>query len=319
MMSLLKRLLHRDAATSAPERRRSQIPIVPKNSIAGHALVAVVAIMTFLASLATGVVISVVSSAADWQSDVAREVTIQVRPMTGRDIEADVANAAQIARGTAGVIDVRPYSRAESTQLLEPWLGSGLSLDDLPVPRLIVVRLASDRQPDLAFLRTSLAAEVANASIDDHRGWIERMRAMTRTAVAFGLGILALVMVATVLSVAFATRGAMATNRHIIEVLHLIGAKDSFVASQFQDHFLALGLQGGATGGGTAMLFLVLASLLGDWLSGTAAGEQSAALFGTFSIGFGGYAAVIGQILLIAVVTAGTSRLVVQRTLGEFH
>ena len=51
---------------------------------------------------------------------------------------------------------------------------------------------------------------------------------------------------ATVLSVIFATRGAMATNRPIVEVLHFIGAKSGFIAGQFQRHFLMLGLEGGA-------------------------------------------------------------------------
>ena len=63
-------------------------PIIPKNSIAGQALIAVIAIMTFLASLTTGAVMLVLSSAADWQSEVAREMTIQIRPIAGRDLEA---------------------------------------------------------------------------------------------------------------------------------------------------------------------------------------------------------------------------------------
>ena len=63
--------------------RAATSPIVPKRSIAGRALVAVVAIMTFLASLTTGAVMLVRSAAVDWQSEVAREVTIQVRPDAG--------------------------------------------------------------------------------------------------------------------------------------------------------------------------------------------------------------------------------------------
>src|SRR6187455_2701898 len=86
-------------------------PIVPKRSIAGRALVAVVAIMTFLASLTTGAVMLVRSSAVEWQSDVAREVTIQIRPGPGRDLDADVARAVAIARGVPGVGEVRAYSK----------------------------------------------------------------------------------------------------------------------------------------------------------------------------------------------------------------
>lgn len=298
-------------------QKRNVSPIVPKNSIAGHALVAVVAIMTFLASLTTGSVVLVLSSASEWQSDVAREMTIQVRPLPGHDIEADVAKAAQIARAAAGVTEVRPYTQAESARLLEPWLGTGLSLDDLPVPRIIVVRVGGALRPDLAALRQALTAQVAGASIDDHRGWIDRMRAMAGTAIAGGIAIFVLVLAATVLSVAFATRGAMAANRHIVEVLHFIGAKNSFISGQFQGHFLVLGLKGGGIGGGAALVILAVAGLFGDWFLGTAAGDQSAALFGTFSIGATGYLAVIGQVILIAAVTAGTSRQVVNQTLDS--
>jgi cell division transport system permease protein len=307
------------APTVPAEKLRAPTPIVPKHSIAGRALIAIVAIMTFLASLTTGAVMLILGSAAEWQSDVAREMTIQIRPAAGRDIEADMKTAIDIARAFPGIAEVRPYSAAESARLLEPWLGTGLTLDTLPIPRIIVLRVASGQLPDVPALRAALAARVAGASIDDHRGWIDRMRAMANTAIAGGIGILILVLAATVLSVAFATRGAMATNRPIVEVLHFIGAKDAFIAGQFQNHFLRLGLKGGAIGGGGALIVLTLAGRLGDWFVGTAGGEQTAALFGSFSIGIAGYAAVVGQIILMAAVTAGTSRQVVNQTLDTIE
>src|SRR5204862_307804 len=64
-----------------------------------------------------------------------------------------------------------------------------------------------------------------------------------------GIGIVILVIAATALAVAFATRGAMAGNREIVEVLHFVGATDSYIARQFQKHFLSLGLRGGGIGG----------------------------------------------------------------------
>ncbi|HZT24596.1 MAG TPA: ABC transporter permease [Pseudolabrys sp.] len=289
--------------------------LVPRNSISGRALVAVVAIMTFLASLTTGAVILVGSAASAWQSDVAREVTIQVIPAPGRDMDATVQKAAALARNFPGISEVLPYSKEQSTKLLEPWLGSGLTLDELPVPRLIVVRIAPGAAPDIPELRRQLIAQVPGAVLDDHRGWIERMRAMAGTAVAAGIFILVLVVAATMLSVTFATRGAMATNKPVIEVLHLVGAKNGFIAGHFQRHFLLLGLQGGALGGGFAVLLFAIAGMLSRWFAGSAAGEQTSALFGSFSIGLVGYIAVLAQIVLIAVVTAFTSRHTVNRTL----
>jgi cell division transport system permease protein len=122
-----------------------------------------------------------------------------------------------------------------------------------------------------------------------------------------------------VLSVTFATRGAMATNRPIVEVLHFIGARDGFIASEFQRHFLRLGLVGGAIGGVAAMAVLGFAGVFRDVFLGTAAEEQASALFSTLSIGLAGYAAVVGQIILVAAVTALTSRQVVSQTLATIE
>jgi cell division transport system permease protein len=296
-------------------RPRFETPLVPRNSISGSALVAVVAIMTFLASLTTGAVMLVNQAASEWESDVAREVTIQVLPAPGRDIDATADKAAAVTRAFAGIGDVRVYTKEESAKLLEPWLGSGLSLADLPVPRLIVVKIARGATPDLPQLRRMLAEQVPGATLDDHRGWVDRMRAMAGTAVAVGIGVLLLMFAATILSVTFATRGAMATNKTVIEVLHFVGAKNGFIAGNFQRHFLLLGLQGGAIGGGGAILLFGLASMVSGWFSGTAGGDQASALFGTFSIGFAGYVGVLGQVALTAVVTALTSRHTVNRTL----
>jgi cell division transport system permease protein len=293
---------------------RFEASIVPKATIAGRALVAVIAIMTFLASITIGAVMLLRTAAGDWQADLAREVTIQVRPVGGRDLDADVARAAAIAGAARGVAGVRPYSKQESSQLLQPWLG-GLALDELPVPRLIAVAIAAGEGPDLEGLRGALAEQIPVASLDDHREFVNHMRAVTRTILAAATGVLFLVMVATVLSVTFATRGVMATNRQVIEVLHFIGAKNNFIAGHFQRHFLLLGLKGGVIGGGLALVLFALIDLANGWLLGSAAGAQLGALFGTFSIGLAGYAAVLAQIALTALVTAATSRHTVNRTL----
>jgi len=307
------------AALLAQTLSRFETPIVPRATISARALIAIIAIMTFLASLTTGVVMLVRAAANEWQADVAREFTIQIRPVAAHDIEMEVVKAAVIARASAGIAEVRPYSKEETTRLLEPWLGGGLQIDDLPVPRLIVVRIAPGAAPDLAQLRQTLAEQIPGLSLDDHRGFVDRMRAMTRAVVVLGIGVLLLVLAATVLSLAFATRAAIATNRPVIEVLHLIGAKDSFIARHFQQHFLRLGLEGGLIGSGSAIALFALAELAGGWFGSGPAGEQLSALFGTASIGVPGYLAMLAQAGVIACVTAATSRYMVSRTIETIH
>ncbi len=78
------------------------IALVPAASIAGRALVTVVAIMTFLASLTAGAAILISDASRGWQDEVAREMTIQIRPTVGRDLEADTAKAVELAQQNAG-------------------------------------------------------------------------------------------------------------------------------------------------------------------------------------------------------------------------
>jgi cell division transport system permease protein len=302
-----------------PARARNLSPIVPRASISGRALVAVVAIMTFLASITTGTVLLVSASAAEWQSDVGSEITIQVRPQAGRDIDRDAAAAAEAIRNQPGIVEVRPFSRDESAKLLEPWLGSGLSLDELPVPRVIVARVAPGAALDLASLRARVTLASPSASVDDHRAWIERMRSMSGATVLAGLAILVLVIVATIISVSFATRGAMAANRPIVEVLHFVGAGDRYIADRFFWHFLLLGLEGGVIGGGVAMLGFGFSESVAGWFSGTPVGDQFAALLGTFSLRPSGYLVLAVQAVFIAAITAWASRRTLFATLDDIE
>ncbi len=296
---------------------RNLSPIVPRGSIAGRALVAVVAIMTFLASMTTGAVLLISASAAEWQSEVASEITIQVRPLPGRDIEHDTLAVADAIRAQPGIVDVRPFTRDESAKLLEPWLGTGLTLDDLPVPRVVVARVQPGTTLDLAALRSRVTKAAQSASVDDHRAWIERMRSMTGATVLAGIGILALVIIATIISVSFATRGAMAANRPIVEVLHFVGAGDRYIANRFLRHFLRLGLQGGVIGGGIAMLTFGFSESIAGWFSGTPIGDQFGALLGTFALRPSGYLALAAQAALIAAITAWASRRTLFATLDD--
>src|SRR5437762_1993000 len=216
-----------------PAKARNLSPIVPRGSIAGRALVAVVAIMTYLASMTTGAVLLVSASAAEWQSEVASEITIQVRPSAGRDVDRDAVAVAEAMRGQSGIVG------------------------------------------------------------------------------------LALVIVATIISVSFATRGAMAANRPIVEVLHFVGAGDRYIANRFLRHFLRLGLQGGVIGGGIAMLTFGFSESIASWFSGTPVGDQFAALLGTFSLRPSGYLALAAQAVLIAAITAWASRRTLFATLDD--
>ena len=296
---------------------RRPTPIVPSGNVAGRALVFVIAIMTFLSCLTLGAVTLVRDTAAGWQSQIAREATIQIRPSETLDMEAALAQAAAIAGGFEGVRSTEVLDPDATARLLEPWLGSGLDIEELPVPRLVIVTIDETDPPDFAAMRTALTGAIANLSLDDHRTWVDRLVSMARTTVTIGVAVLVLMLSATILTVVFATRGAMAGNGHVIEVLHFVGAEGRFIAVEFRRHFLAVGMKGAAIGG----ILAVAVFLLGSWWSAsnlaTPEADQAAALFGTFGIGLAGYLGVIAVVILIALLTALTTHYTVLTFLSD--
>ena len=299
-----------------PQRTGRTAPIVPERSVAGRTLVLLIAIMTFLSGVTLGAVVLVQKSAIAWSSDVGREVTIQIRPVEGEVMESNLRTAVALAESTPGVDTARALSLEESTALLEPWLGSGLDLSAIEIPRLVVVQLSDPAEADIAKLQRDLAA-VKGATLDTHAAWRQQLNVMAGTVVLSGLLVLTLIVVATVLAVIFATRGTMASNREIVDVLHFIGASNSFIAGEFQGRFLALGFRGGIIGGLAVIVFFVAVGFSVGGMLPNEASQQLGVLFGRFSLGIDGMLGIGAVVPVIAALTAITSRLTVRRFLSQ--
>jgi cell division transport system permease protein len=308
--------LETPAEATRPQGQKRTAPIVPERSVAGRTLVLLIAIMTFLSGVTLGGVVLVQKSAIAWSADVGREVTIQLRPVEGEVMESNIRTAIALAEATPGVSRAYAISIEDSQKLLEPWLGSGLDLSAIDIPRLIVVELSDTRDIDLTLLERDLAT-INGASLDTHAAWRQQLNTMAGTIVFSGLLVLALIVLATVLAVVFATRGTMSSNREIVDVLHFIGASNSFIAGEFQGRFLSLGLRGGLVGGIAAVLFFfAVAGATGSIVSSEAS-NQLGFFFGRFSLGFDGILGIAAVVPVIAALTAITSRMTVRRFLSQ--
>jgi cell division transport system permease protein len=297
-------------------RRGGAAPIVPEKSVAGRTLLLLITIMAFLSAVTLGGVVLVQKSAIAWSADVGRELTIQIRPVEGEVMESNLRTAVSLAQSTPGVATARALTNEESQALLEPWLGAGLDLSAIDIPRLIVVQLADPVDADIEQLQRNLAA-INGASLDTHAAWREQLNVMAGTVVLSGLLVLGLIGVATVLAIVFATRGAMASNREIVDVLHFIGASNKFIAGEFQGRFLSIGLQGGFLGALLAILFFVVIGTVAGSVLPSEATAQVGVLFGNFLLGLDGFVFILAVVPVIAVLTAVTSRVTVRRYLSE--
>lgn len=291
-------------------------PIVPAQSVAGRTLMLLIGIMTFLSCVTFGGVLLVQKSAMGWSADVGRELTIQVRPLDGEVIDSNLRLAVSLSEAVPGVASARVVTIEESEELLQPWLGEGLDLSDLAIPRLVVVQLGDPNAADIARLESEISA-IPGATLETHAAWRVQLNTMAGTIVVSGILVLALILVATALAIVFATRGTMSTNREIVDVLHFIGASNKFIAGEFQGRFLLLGLKGGLVGGLAAIVFFIVAGTAMSTVVPEQSSAQLGVLFGQFALGISGILGIIGVVLVIAGLTAITSRLTVRRFLSQ--
>jgi cell division transport system permease protein len=98
--------------------------------------------------------------------------------------------------------------------------------------------------------------------LDDHGRWIERLRSTADVVVLGALVILALIAIGTAASVAFATRAGLAAHREIVQLLHLMGAQDRFIARAFERHYFLAAFAASAVGSLLAAATFIAASEL---------------------------------------------------------
>lgn len=239
-------------------------PFLPERESRDGALIFVVAVLCFLACLTAMGVIAANRAAAGWTGQLTGEATIIVRPHGGETPDAAAARATEVLAGTAGVAEARALEPAKAYDLIRPWLGDVSDLEDLPVPRLVAVTLDPKAPANAAQLGKALKGQGIDAAIDDHSIWIKDISRAGSVVRALGAGVFLLIAAAAAAVVAFATRAGLAARRDVVEVLHLAGAHDSFIARLFQLRFARVaGLAGLIGAGGAGLVGAILRTIGG--------------------------------------------------------
>ncbi|MBM3597548.1 MAG: cell division protein [Alphaproteobacteria bacterium] len=238
---------------------RTDLPL--KGDAASRFLPWVVAVMVYLAVLALAGALLARDSVLRWSRSLTGTLTVQIAVPAGeRNLDVAMADridrTLELLRRTPGIDRAQALSADQISALLEPWLGGGAIVDELPLPALIDVALVPGARVDLKALAERLAAAVPGAALDDHGKWLKDLIRLALAAQAAAGLILLLVTGCAVAAVVFAVRTSLAIHRDVVEILHLVGARDRYIASQFQRHALALSLKGGLSGWLLALITL---------------------------------------------------------------
>jgi cell division transport system permease protein len=281
-----------------------------RSSSGGGILPWVIGVMVYLSALALAGSISLRSATSAWTAGLAQSLTVQVSEAE-RSVRTQQAQAAyKVLMATPGIVSVRILNQKEMNALLEPWLGAGNVSPDLPIPTLIDVQLDPIVPLDVRALEATLKATAPSAKIDTHQQWLGELATLTQSIEWIANLIVVLVALATIAIVAFGTRAGLATHKPTIEILHLMGAEDSMIASEFQGRFLWYGLKGALLGVLSAVATLGLLSLLANRLQ--------AGLLGSFALPPLGWLLLGLLPILAALITMLTARLTVLRALKDY-
>ncbi len=238
--------------------RSAHFDIPLKQDATGRFLPWIIALMVYLAVLALAASLVLSGLAQRWGNDLSGNLTVQVSP-GGSDsrmvLDERVRRVMDTLSGSAFVADAQKLDDAAARALVEPWLGDGALLAELPVPVLIDVRLAPGAAPDQ--LADQIRALGPGITVEDPARWLGELRRIARTVQGLSVAIILLIGGAAVASIIFAASAGFAVHRGEVELLHVMGASDSYVASQFQRHILRQAIFGGGIGFTLSLLTLL--------------------------------------------------------------
>ncbi len=243
---------------------------LPPKEKSNRFLPLIIGVMAFLSLLGSASGLAIFNGTKAWSSDLTQTMTIQIVHPEASERARQSRAVMEILEETPGISEALKMDPEDLRALLEPWLGTGNVTDDLPIPDMIAVTLNPGARIDGEALNVRIRARAPDASVDDHQQWIGQLSSlstMLQLAVFISITLIALTTIALVI---FATKSALATHRETVEIVHLMGAKDSLISGEFRKLFMLHGFKGGLLGllGAfiTIVIFLYLASKIGGGL-----------------------------------------------------
>lgn len=233
--------------------RKQEVPLQDDNS--SIFLQVMVCIAVFLFAVTLSGVLSINAMLNAWNESILGALTVQVMPVVENNRDAAQAEvlkqqsrAVEFLNRWPGVEKAESLTDKQLNHLIQPWLGDGVEVSDLPIPRLIDVRLKKNVQIDFLKLAEKLAEVAPLASIDDHKLWLDKLIKFADSLRILALVVLLLVVVVTSGAIFYCTQTSLGLHKYVIGILHLMGAKDTYVAQQYARKTAFLGFVGGVYG-----------------------------------------------------------------------
>jgi cell division transport system permease protein len=193
--------------------------------------------------------------------DVAGVLQVEVPSTAASDT---VEKTVTVLRSTRGVDRVNVLHEADMEKLLKPWLGSGFSIGDLPVPTLIDVTTRVEKGQsavNLPNLQQQLELLDKNIRIASQGPWVSQFASALSLLQALVLMVAILLLICVTGMIVLVARTNLKLHFKTVGLLHMFGATDDYILTQFQWNSAWLAARGAMAGVGFAALMFLAAVL----------------------------------------------------------
>lgn len=295
--------------------RKKELPLQDDSS--NLFLQIMISIAVFLFGVTLAGVLSINSMLATWNNSILGSLTVQVLPVN--DVNEEKAKAQTLAQQEKAVElltkkseveRVTPLNDEQLQKLIQPWLGDGIDVKDLPMPRLIDVKLKKGAEVDFIKWADELAQTAPLASLDNHKLWLNKLIKFADGLKLLALTVLVLVVLITSGAIFYCTQTSLGLHKYIIEILHLMGAKDTYVAQQYAKRTAWLGFVGGIYGLVLAIPTIFIIAGLAQQIEGGIISEAR--------LSFGDWSVIFSLPVFSMVIAMVTAYYTVKKTLEKF-
>ena len=315
MLSFLQKLFVRNRRLGvADSGGRYDLPL--HKSSGSAFLVLLVALMTFLAMMSVSAAMVLDDIAQSWSSGLENKVTVEIPALKPNGKMRNVDDITEISKRASIVLqrntnvkNIDILSQEKITELVSPWLGDDVVLNDIPLPGLISLHLRDGGEKSLDTLNRELHNVAEDIHIDTHESWLGDILRLAGSLKFSSFFVTFIIGLTTFIAVAGAIRSRMAEHKSDIELLHLMGASDRYITKQLQRHAIVLTLKGAVAGGMLLLLSMGIISII--------SGGNESGLLPDHSFSASQWISLLSMPFIISIIASQTARFTVLRVLGQ--
>ncbi|NBT86076.1 MAG: FtsX-like permease family protein, partial [Alphaproteobacteria bacterium] len=179
---------------------------------------------------------------------------------------APVQQVLSFVRNIPGVLRAEVVEAEHLLSLLQPWIGQTDLLKDLQMPILIDLDIDPNVVIDYENIKQYLKSISGGIRFEAHTRWQHMLTVLGQAIKTLSYVIVGFILGTIFIVISLITKSSLAAHKENIDVLRLMGAKNSYVASQFQAQAFKACFQGGLIGIFFALPILYFLSWLAQYL-----------------------------------------------------